>query len=311
MLKYILRLCISILLISLMACATIIKEPYTSNNASPIRLQYAHVKNGQIEYVRFGHGSPIIFINSYTADLSYWDIRMLNRLATQHDLIIINNRNVGNSYANDRNYSARDLAEDNYQLIQTLHLKHPAVLGISMGGFIAQQLAVMHPHQISALILINTAIAGYAVYPSVSVEHTIFNLSRNIIIRSFQFIPIVAPEGDRTQFTFAILQYRLIPPGYPYDNFPSDATLAQQRSLILNWANDKNTFKEIAHLQTPTLILNGGADILLPPINSDIFAKNIRHSTLIRWQEGGHVMIFQYPIEIADRINNFLADYSC
>ena len=136
-----------------------------------IQQQYAPIKNGQIEYYRFGQGSPIVLIPGYVTDISSWNKNFLNVLAQKHDLIIFNNRNVARSVIHSDQYESADLAEDTYQLIQKLKLKDPTILGISMGGMIAQQVAVMHPSSISHLILINTAIAGkQAIHPDPAVE---------------------------------------------------------------------------------------------------------------------------------------------
>ena len=59
----------------------------------------------------------------------------------------------------------------------------------------------------------------------------------------------------------------------------------------------------------PVLILNGGADVVIPPVNSIILANTIPQARLMRWPEGGHAMIYQYPEELAGAINDFIAGY--
>ena len=56
----------------------------------------------------------------------------------------------------------------------------------------------------------------------------------------------------------------------------------------------------------PVLILNGTADAVIPPINSSILVQTIPHAELIRWKDGGHAMIYQYPKQIAQCIDNFI-----
>ena len=82
--------------------------------------------------------------------------------------------------------------------------------------------------------------------------------------------------------------------------------LLKQQTLIYQWGKDNVTAKAIAHLNMPVLILNGAQDIIIPPINSMILAHTIPYATLVRWQDGGHGMTFQYPDEIAAVINHFI-----
>ena len=57
----------------------------------------------------------------------------------------------------------------------------------------------------------------------------------------------------------------------------------------------------------PVLILNGEADSVIPPINSIILTRTIPHAQLVRWKEGGHAMIYQYPEQIANTVNDFIS----
>lgn len=83
--------------------------------------------------------------------------------------------------------------------------------------------------------------------------------------------------------------------------------MPQQRQLIERWLDDNATAKKISQLPMPVLVLNGEADIVIPPVNSEILANTIPHAQLVRWKEGGHAMIYQYPVEMGNKINHFIA----
>jgi pimeloyl-ACP methyl ester carboxylesterase len=159
------------LMLFLSACGSYQQPNYqlTADGLKSLHANYAPVKDGRIEYYRLGVGSPIILLPGYVTDISSWNRSFLAALAKHHELIILNNRNVGGSVVHSTQYEAKYLAEDTYQLIQYLELKKPTILGISMGGMLAQQLAVLHSDQIGPVILINTAIAGQQAY-AVAVE---------------------------------------------------------------------------------------------------------------------------------------------
>ena len=278
----------------------------SNQNVKNISQQYVTVHHGCLECYRFGKGSPIVLISGYMTDISSWDKQFLAVLAAKHEVIVFNNRNVGGSYVHSKNYSSQDLANDTYQLIQQLHLKKPAVLGVSMGGMIAQQVAVLYPNKLGSLILINAAISGdQAIRPSPDMEKQMLNMPTNKLGLYNFALQLFFPESQRTEMAWALLCDRFQPPHY--NEIDPEAVMAQQKILLMQWTNDNATAKKLAHLNLPVLILNGDADAVIPPANSDILAKTIPRAQLKRWKDGGHGMIYQYPESIANAINNFIS----
>jgi pimeloyl-ACP methyl ester carboxylesterase len=272
------------------------------------RAQYTAVKNGRIEYYQIGYGSPIVLIPGFATDVSSWSRRFLAHLAAQHRLIVLNNRNVAGSLIHSSQYTSKDLAHDVSQLIQDLHLQKPAVLGISMGGMIAQQVAISYPENVGALILINTIMAGHeSVKPSPAMEKTLRNLPEDDLGFYWVAVNTFFPANWKLDMAFTLVFDRFEPRNFTAIN--RQAVLAQQRQLILNWVADDKSAEKLAQLNVPTLILNGQADVVIPPVNSCLLACAIPHAKLVRWQEGGHAMVFQFPESLAQVINNFLAKY--
>ncbi|HVE44762.1 MAG TPA: alpha/beta hydrolase [Gammaproteobacteria bacterium] len=298
------KIAVALLLIVLLSGCSVPAE-----NAKQITPQYAAIQNGRLEYYRFGHGSPIVLIPGYVTDISSWDRQFLATLAAKHQLIAFNNRNVGGSHVQSDHYESQDLARDTYQLIQKLHLRKPAILGISMGGMIAQQLAVRYPNKIGQLILINTAIAGrQSVRPSPATEKMMLDMPTSKLGRYMIALKLFFPASQRTQMGFALALNRFQPENYT--EIDPAAVISQQRFLVLQWTKDNATAKKLSRLNIPVLILNGIADSVIPPINSVILADTIPHAKLIRWQDGGHAMIYQYPKSIANAVNDFIAKSS-
>ena len=296
-----------VLLLFLTGCVS-----YRPQNTVPVQTiksaapQYVAIRHGELEYYRFGSGSPIVMITGYVTDITSWDKRFLAALAKQHQLIVFNNRNVGGSHVQSNQYSSQDLANDTYQLIENLHLHRPTVLGISMGGMIAQQVAVLYPGKISDLILINTAIAGHqSAHPDAAAEKIMLNMPTNKLGRYYVAVKLFFPPSQRAQMGIALVTERYLP--QEYTEIDPAAVVPQQRALIRKWAQDDVTAKKLARLNMPVLILNGAADAVIPPVNSAILAKAIPHAYLKRWPDGGHAMIFQYPEMLAAEVNDFIA----
>lgn len=307
--KYRIRHWLTLLLIILMSgCATHrqFDNKFPIENLKQETPQYSAIQNGHLEYYRFGKGSPIVLIPGYATDITSWDKQFLATLAEKHQVIVFNNRNVGGSYVQSDHYESQDLAKDTYQLIQKLHLKKPAILGISMGGMIAQQLAVLYPNKIGQLILINTAIAGkQSVHPDPATEKLMLNMPTSKIGRYMIALKLFFPASQRTQMRFALAFDRFQPKNYTEIN--PDSVMSQQRFLVLQWTKDNATAKKLRRLNLPVLVLNGTADSVIPPVNSIILTKTIPNAELMRWQDGGHAMIYQYPESIANAVNDFIA----
>jgi len=263
------------------------------------------IHDGHIEYYRFGKGSPIILIPGYVTDVSSWDRKFLIALAQHHELIVLNNRNVGRSYVKSTHYTSKDLANDVSQLIHKLKLKKPTVLGISMGGMIAQQLAVLHPEQVGHLILINTMMPGKkAILPSENIKMKMQVMPKNLLDRYISAIELFFPPSSQVSMAYVLVVERFQPNNYKETN--PEVIVPQQQEVIRDWVDDDATANKIKKLTIKTLVLSGKADIVIPPINSIILARTISHAKFSSWQNGGHGMIFQYPHEIAQRINQFL-----
>lgn len=272
---------------------------------SKVSAQIASVQDGQIEYYQFGQGTPIILISGYAMDVTGWSDTFLSTLAQHHQVIVPNNRNVGNSVIHSSHYQTQDLANDIYQLIQYLHLHKPAIAGISMGGMIAQQIAVSYPDKIGQLILINTAIAGdKVVHPSDEIEKQIMNLPTNDLKRFWVAIHLFFPPGWQWKMAYEIIKDHFQPAQYTKTDFAK--VMPAQRQLIQAWLKDNAAAAKLKHIQVPVLIINGEADTVIPPINSEILARTFPHAKLVRWKEGGHAIVFQYPKEIAENINTFM-----
>ncbi|MEO8401509.1 MAG: alpha/beta hydrolase [Gammaproteobacteria bacterium] len=279
---------------------------YATENFSKLSPHYAVTQQGKIEYYRSGSGSPIVLIPGYATDVSSWNQEFLATLAQHHQIIVPNNRNVSGTHISSASYQSEDLANDTYQLIQELRLEKPAVIGISMGGMIAQQLAVLHPDTLGHLILINTAIAGeQAVHPAPAIEKKLYGLSKYKLGFYISAINLFFPPSWKMEMSYSLIADRFMPQDITTIN--AGAVMPQQRHLIMDWLDDNETARKISKLHLPVLILNGEADIVIPPINSTILANRIRHAQLVRWKEGGHAMIYQFPEEIGNKINTFIA----
>ncbi len=279
---------------------------YTQTLSNELVPYFVNTSGGKIEYYRFGHGTPLILIAGYFANVKSWSMSFLKALSAEHDVVILDNRNVGGSFNSAKSYTAFDLARDVNDLISALHFSHVNVLGISMGGMIAQQFAISYPKKVDHLILVNTFIAGIEpTLPSKQVEDDLYHQPHGKLSQYLMALRVLFPPEARFKMFFRFMGDRFNPT--TTETALSPSVIKQQQGLVLAWIKDTNALQKIRQLKIPVLILSGGADEIIPYRNTDILKQEIPHAVMVRWQRGGHAMTFQYPREIALVINQWLS----
>ena len=99
-------------------------------------------------------------MNGFAATSADWDPSFIDGLASFNELILLNNRGIGGSTDNGQSFDVAKLADDAADVIETLGFERTSVLGWSMGGFIAQALALQHPNRVDRLVLLSTDSGG-------------------------------------------------------------------------------------------------------------------------------------------------------
>ena len=128
-------------------------EPVSILNAPTL---VAHTALGDVGYREVGKGSPIVLITGYLASMDNWAPSFLDALAAHHRVVVFDNAGVGETSPLPGRLTISGMADQTSALISALRLHRPAVLGWSMGGMIAQALAVRHPDQVGRLVLAAT-----------------------------------------------------------------------------------------------------------------------------------------------------------
>ncbi len=122
----------------------------------PESLATIQVDDAKIVYRRVGNGRPLLVLNGFAATSGDWDPSFIHGLASSNELILLDNRGIGGSGDDGRPFDIARLAHDAAHVIETLGFERISILGWSMGGFIAQTLALQHPNRVNKLILFST-----------------------------------------------------------------------------------------------------------------------------------------------------------
>lgn len=252
-----------------------------------------HANGIDIYYELSGNGRPLVLIAGLGYGAWMWH-KMVPGLAAHLRVVTHDNRGAGQSGKPEGPYDVRMLAADTAGLMDALGLRGAAVLGHSMGGFVAQELALSRPDLVSALILSATSFGGPNAIP-VTPEALAAMLDRSgepldVLRRGIAIA--CAPDAAERQPALVqeILAYRLTGPVAP-------AQYQSQLAVGLGLAELASCFQpRLAQVQARTLILFGEHDRVVPPGNAELLAHEIPHGTIVILPGAGHL----YPLEAPD-----------
>jgi len=262
-----------------------------------------HTKVGDlnIEYYLEGSGPPLLMIMGMGGQASSWGEPFLAKLRPQFTIVRFSNRGTGSTDKPGGEYSIRLLAEDAAGLLQGLGIPKAHVLGISLGGMIAQELVLNHPQVVQGLVLGCTTCGARrgVTMPAETVARFggIVNLPMKERIKQFWNITIT-PEFIKTGAAFldAIIAKHIDTPT-PLETFA--------RQMGAGQAFD--SYDRLSQIEAPTLIIHGDRDALIPAGNADVLASRIDGAQLRIVPGVGHMFFWEKPEESANAIVEFLA----
>ena len=258
-----------------------------------------HVGDIDIAYKIFGKGDPILLINGYTHSMDNWDPTLLERLASNHTVIIFNNRGIGNTTSGEnRFFSIAQFANDTAGLLDVLEIKQADILGYSMGGFIAQELALTHPDRVGKLIIYASICGGNESILSSQVINILSNASGTAMERIEKFLPLFFPEKWRNENPNYLER---IPK--TIETIPNK-TLDQHTEAMFNWTG---TCSKLKNITQPTLVIVGTDDVVTPPANSLLITERIPGAWLVQIKGAGHGLMYQYPDKFSFILLTFLS----
>jgi pimeloyl-ACP methyl ester carboxylesterase len=260
-------------------------------------VQVARTTKGNVAYREIGSGPPLVLIAGYGSTMQVWDRRFVDPLAENHRVVIFDNAGIGMTANLPKPLTVDEMANQASALITTLGLKQPSVLGWSMGGMIAQALAVLHPSQVGHLVLCATYPGtGTVVPPQANIDALTSGNAKKELAQLFPADQSVA----QSTYLVAVSEF---PPGPS----ASKAVIAAQANASLMWFDgDDPAGMKTVQISVPTLVADGTVDRLNPIANAHHIASLIPGSTLVLYPDAGHAFLFQGQAAFVPVIESFL-----
>jgi pimeloyl-ACP methyl ester carboxylesterase len=266
------------------------------------------VDGDSLVYRRFGNAltdaPPLLCLQHFRGNLDNWDPALVDRLALDREVVLLANRGVGGS-AGVVPDNVTDMTRDVLRFIDALGLRQVDVLGFSLGGYIAQELALLRPRLVRRIVLAGTAPRGapgihrwtddvyaLATPDEVSAEHFLslfFSGSEESRAKGMEYLERVsARQVDRDE---------------PTDLATRDAQL---RAITCWGIPDPSKLSRLAAITQPTYVANGDNDTMMVTENSYVLARHLPNAQLRIYPDSGHGFLDQYPTLFADHVNAFL-----
>jgi pimeloyl-ACP methyl ester carboxylesterase len=247
-----------------------------------------------------GEGPPVCLINGYRMSSAAWPRPFITRLSARCSVIAFDNRGTGRSGTPDDGYEFGNQASDVIGLLDELRLARVHLLGFSMGGAIAQEVAIRYADRVDRLVLFATFCGGMWADPT-----PLSVISRILVTEG------LSPEEAARQSW---------PVTYSPDYLASNAEEVEQQMrrelehptpafvarLQTQALRNFDSYRRLPQIGAATLVATGMHDVLVKPRNAAILASRIPNARLETLADLGHRAIWEAPEEMAELIGDFL-----
>jgi pimeloyl-ACP methyl ester carboxylesterase len=252
-----------------------------------------------IAWSAIGDGPPLLLLNGYAATGVDWDPVFLGQLAAHFRVICPDNVGLGRSTLAEGEAvgGAEGMTVDSIALLDVLEIERAAVVGWSMGGFIAQSLARKAPERVVALGLISTHTGGSDCVDAAAgvfqklIDHSGTPREQATRLLSLLFPPDRAAEADE-RFGDLVAAARAVLP---------EPVLFMQEDALVTW-HGRPTSLSVLDPPVPTAVVHGGSDTVVPPGNSEVLARFHPGATVTVLPECAHAPMAQEPGAVAEAI---------
>lgn len=261
----------------------------------PVRI--AQTSMGAVGYRIFGSGPPLVLIMGYGGTMETWDPRFVDALSQHHRVVTFDNAGIGKTHALSTPLTIDAMADQTSALIDALGLKKPDVLGWSMGGMIAQALAVKHASQVGRLVLCATFPGTGTVKPPQAAINDLKSTN------SIKVMSVLFPSDQSA----AAEVFGIATRDYPPSSSAPSPVVAAQTHAVDEWFDGRDhAGGKTVDINVPTLIADGTVDRLDPVANDHRLASLIPKAQLMLYSDASHAFLFQEETTFVPAVEAFL-----
>jgi pimeloyl-ACP methyl ester carboxylesterase len=250
-------------------------------------------------------GTPLVLCQRFRATMDHWDPAFLDVLAAARPVIVFDNAGIGFSTGRAAD-SVAGMAATAASLIEAIGYERVDMLGWSLGGTVAQQLALDRPQLVRRLVLAGTSPGG--VPDSPRAPDKVWQVAGKPVNDDEDFLYLFFTESAASRelglASLRRLDRRLL--GSRAAVAPE--SIQRQVAAIGAWGAGKNSAYDRLHeIKAPTLVANGVHDIMTHAYNSYVISQRVPAAQLILYPDAGHGFLFQYPEQFGKHVLEFLA----
>jgi pimeloyl-ACP methyl ester carboxylesterase len=265
-----------------------------SNVTAPTK--FLEVGPQRYAYRRFGGGSdhPLLLLQHFTGTLDNWDPAVTDPLARERDVILFENAGVGRSSGTVPT-TIMGMAQHAFAFLDALNLTRCDILGFSLGGMIAQQMALDRPALVRRMVLVGTAPRG---------GEDIMHLEKPVLqgplsdpaLRGYAVLgKIFFASTETSQAAASAFIGRLMERTQDREPVSGPAVAKAQIAAFREWESFTGArFEALRAIRQPTLVVNGVHDEMIPVRNSYWLGENLANAVLFTYPDSGHGSLFQF-----------------
>ncbi len=251
-------------------------------------------------------GVPLVLLMRFRGTIDWWDPEFVDRLAAERDVILFDNVGIGYTGGEPRG-TAEGFADGAIEFIEALGLTQVDLLGWSLGGIVAQPVALRWPGLVRKIIVAGSS--GPGVAPGTpEMDERVLSIMAKPDADAEDLLYLFYPETDHARASglehLGKVAKRLEAGGPPVTEEAAQGQLAAvARLLAVEWDQLKSQLQAISQ---PVLYANGIHDVMIPAIGSYKAVEQVPDSTLVLYSDAGHAFLFQHIAEFAAQVDLFL-----